>query len=356
MRCDDAREYVSALYDGETVPLQAAEHTAHCADCQELLKRYAETGARLRSYGSLLVAEPVPDRTWLTTKSSKTIWWEKGLQMMRIPRVAFACLILVLLALSSRLALVEVRAHEDGSALMLKLTPAQGDSISCNVSTIDTDHNRCGGLAQIEKTNLFYGVKAVRRDGSRVLLSIRSKITPLGPAGYDADTESKLPEVQSWFTPGERLLVPGTGELKLALTGQWADHIPVTFGSNQLLYPGPNEMRLTSPLLLKNDRVAADMANASASCDQPGEGVFLYIPGEGRFILSPAEIPGATPGTVQLNRVSFESHGQKYVILSGMPVSREGKKIWVLHDAAYKPSPESMQGPLIGAGPVNKLL
>ena len=354
MSCDEAKEFVSAIYDGETVPPQAAEHTAHCADCQELLKGYAEMGATLRSYGSLLIAEPVPDRIWLTTKEERTTWFEKGLQMMRIPRIAFACLVLLLVGLGSRLALVEVRAHDDGSVLMLKLTPAQGDSIECFVPTLDTDHHTCAGFAQIDQSDLTYSIKALKKEGDRVLLSIRSKVGPLGPGGYGPDTEGTLPEMQSWFTPGQTVSVPGTGELKLALTGEWADHIPVTGGSKQLLDPGPNEIRLTSPLLLKNNQVVGDMANGNAGTDEAGGGVFLYIPGEGRFILSPTPIEGAIPAKVQLNRVSFESKGQTYVIVTGTPISRAGD-FWILHDVAYKPSPETMPGPLLGSGPVSKL-
>lgn len=354
MRCDEAREYVSALYDGEAVPPAAAEHTAHCANCHQLLQEYAGIGATLRSYGSLLIAEPVRHRTWLTTKQNKTMWWEKGLEMMRIPRIAFACLVLLLIALGTRLALVEVRANEEGSVLMLKLTPAQGDSISCDVSTADTAHNSCGGLAQIDKSNLLYAVTALRKDGGRVLLSIRSRVTAMGPASYGPETKDSLPEMQVWFTPGETLSIPGTGELNLALTGQWADHIPVTPGGSQLLDPGPNEIRLTSPLLLKNNQVVGD-TQARAFADQPGEGVFLFIPGEGRFLISPTPVAGAVPAEVKLNRVSFESDGQAYVILTGMPVSRS-EKLWVLHDVAYKPSPDSMQAPFLGAGPVSKLL
>lgn len=354
MRCDEAKEFVSAIYDGETVPPLAAEHTAHCADCQELLKGYAEMGATLRSYGSLPIAQPVPDRTWLTAGNERPTWLEKGLEMMRIPRIAFACLVLLLVGLGSRLALVEVRAHDDGSVLMLKLTPAKGDSVECFVSTSNTERDRCSGLAQIDRSNLTYSIKALKRDGDRVLLSIRSRVAPLGPGGYGPDTESTLPEMQSWFTPGQTLSLPDTGELKLALSGGWADHIPVTGGSNQLLDPGPNEIRLTSPLLLKNNKVAGDMGDGSADADQPGDGVFLYIPGEGRFVLSLTPIEGAIPTKVQVNRVSFESNGQMYVIVNGTPVSRGGS-IWVLHDVAYKPSPEAMQGPVIGAGPVSKL-
>ncbi len=355
MRCDEANEFLSAMYDGEMVPPQAAEHIAHCAACRELLKGYAETGLALRTYGSLLLAEPIPDRTWLTTKQDKTKWWEKGWQMMRVPRIALASLVLSLVVLGSRLALVEVRAHDNGSVLVLKLTPAQGDSVQCYVSMTDTDHSSCEGLSQIDKSNLFYAIKALRKDGDRVLLSIRSRVAPLGPASYGPGTESSLPERQSWFTPGETLSLPGMGELKLALTGQWADHIPVTLGSNDLLDPGPNEIRLTSPLLLKNNKLAGDMFNSSAGADEPGEGVFLYIPGEGRFLLSLTPFEGAMRARVQLNRISFESNGQSYIIVTGTPVSRT-QTIWVLHQVVYKPSAKSMQGPLLGSGPVSKLL
>ena len=346
MECDEAREYVSSMYDGEAVPLEAAEHAARCAQCQELLKGYAETGAALRSYGSLLIAQPALARTWLTPRRNKTKWWEMGFQTMRIPRIALACLVLLLAVVGSRLALVEVRAHEDGSVLMLKLTPAEGESILCDVSVSDARYDTCGGLNQLDKLNLFYAVKVLKKDGGRVLLSIRARVTPLGPASYGPQTESSLPETQSWFTPGETLSLPNTGELKLALSGRWADHIPV--GGNQLLDPGPNEIRLTSPLLLKNNRLAGDMGRASANSDSPGEGVYLYVPGEGRFLLSSTPIAGAVPAMVRLNRVSFESAGQRYVIVNGMPVSR-AETLWVFHDAAYKPKAE--QGPMVGAGP-----
>ncbi len=353
MRCDEAREYLSALYDGETVPLHAAEHTAHCAKCQELLKGYAETGAALRSYGSLLIAEPVPERTWLRMKRNRTMWWEKGFQMMRIPRIAFVCLLMLLVVVGSRLALIGVRAHEDGSVLMLQFTPAQGDSVACDVSVSGGAHDSCRGLAQIDRSNLFYSVKALKRDGSRILLSIRSKVTPIGPAGFGPNTASSLPEIQSWFTPGEMLAVPNTGELKLMIRGEWSDHIPV--GGHESLDPEANEIRLTSPLLLKNNTIAGDMPGASASGDNPDQAISFYVPGEGRFVISATQMNGAVIATVQLNRITFESNGQRYMIVAGMPVSR-AEKLWVLHDTAYKPGPDAERRPSIGSGPVGKLL
>jgi hypothetical protein len=353
MRCDEAREFVSALYDGETVPLEAAEHTAYCADCQEWLKGYADMGAALRGYGSLLTAQPVPDRTWLTNRKETSRWWEKGLQIMRIPRIAFACLVLLLVILGSRLALVEVGAHGDGSVLLLKLTTAHGESMQCYLPITDSDRTTCNAFRQFDKNNLVYSLKALKRDGDRVLLSLRYRITPPGPGGYGPDTQKTLPETQSWFTPGATLSLPNTGELKLALTGEWADHIPVMTGGNQLLDPGPNEIRLTSPLLLKNNQVAGDYFDSSAVDDGPDAGVWFYIKGEGRFLLSSAPMQGADPAEVKFNRVSFESDGQKYIIVTGTPVTRE-KNIWVLHDAAWKP--EKMHPGVLGAGPVSKLI
>ena len=355
MRCDEVAEYISALYDGELVPREAAEHTACCAHCRELLKEYAEMGAAVRSYGSLLIAEPVPERTWLTTKQDKITLWKKGLEMMRIPRIAFACLVLLLIVLGSRLAVVEVRAHEDGSVLMLKLTPAHGDGVPCDVSASDTSYNHCSGIAQIDTSKLLYAVRALRKEGGRVLLSVKTQVSPQGPASFGPGTEASLPETQVWFTPGQSLSLPNTGELKLALTGEWSDHMPVKFFENKLLDPGANEIRLSSPLLLKNNKLAADAVNVSADADQPGDGVSLFVPGEGRFLLSLTEIAGAVPAKVEFNRVSFESEGQAYVIVAGVPVSRS-EKIWVLHDAGQKPLPDPADGPSIAAGPVGKLL
>lgn len=355
MKCDEVAEYVSALYDGESVPPKMAEHIARCAQCRELLKEYAQMGATMRSYGGLLIAKPLVAPTWLTIGQNRSKWWKKGLETMRIPRIALGSLVFLLIVLGSRLAVVEVRAHEDGSVLMLRLTPAQGDAVSCDVSTSDMQLNKCGGLAQINKTNLLYAVKALRKDGSRVLLSIRTKASPLGPGAFDQDTENSMPEMQVWFTPGQILSLPNTGMLNLTLTGQWADHIPVRIGTNQLLDPGPNEIRLTSPLLLKNNKVAGDMANASADADQPGDGVVFYLPGEGRFLLSLTQFAGAVTANVQLNRISFKSEGQDYVIVTGMPVSRSAK-VWVLHDAASMPAHDSVQRAFIGAGPIGKIL
>ena len=353
MRCDEAQEFVSAMYDGETVPQEAAQHMARCAACGELLQSYAEMGVALRSYSSLQLAEPVPERTWLTRKQDAPTWFEKGWQMMRIPRIAFASLVLLLVVLGSRLALVEVRAHEDGSVLLLKLTLPSGEATTCPLSTTDPKLQVCSGMTKADNGWFTYGVRFLRKKGDRVLLGV---VTDSGSrtSTYSPDEVKALAKTELWFSPGQTVQLPGTGNQKIITQGEWTDHVPLVVAGSQSTDPGPNEIRLTAPLLLKNNKVVADVENASASADKANEGVSLYIPGQGRFIMSITPFQGATRGEVKLNRISFESNGQAYLIVTGMPVTR-GETIWILH----KTSDEADTDPAhwsVGAGPLSNLL
>ncbi len=346
MRCDEAREFVSALYDGETVPQPAAEHMAHCAACGELLKSYAEMGAALRSYSSLQLAEPVPARTWLTRKQDTPTWFAKGWQMMRIPRIAFASLVLLLVGLGSRLAVVEVRAHEDGSVLLLKLSSGPAQDVICPLSTIDLKNQICSGVTKADHGWFTYGIRLIRKEGDRALLGV---VTEIGSRAntYSPDEINVLAKTQYWYSPGETVQLAGTGDQKFTATGQWTDHIPAFPVANQELDPAAHELRITSPLLLKNDKLAGDMKGATAISDGNDHGVFLYLPGEGRFSFSFSPSAGAVPGKIELNRISFTSDQQFYVIITGTPIARVDT-LWVTHDPTYKPERANLQGGLIG--------
>src|SRR5580693_3036944 len=74
MKCEEAAKFVSALYDGATVPPVAAEHIGACETCRRRLKEYAEIDAELRRVASaefsrvasLESPEEVRARTWET--------------------------------------------------------------------------------------------------------------------------------------------------------------------------------------------------------------------------------------------------------------------------------------------------
>ncbi len=350
MGCGEVEEFVSAMYDGEAVPQAAAEHIAHCVGCQQLLKSFAEIGTELRSLGSDLISEGVPERRWVQPRRSLT-GWQKGWQMMRVPRIVFASLAVLLVVLGSRLAIVEVRAHEDGSVLVLKLKTPQGDEVACPVSLTDVSRNHCGGLSQLHAGTLAYEITVVRKEGDRVLLNIGSEY-PSQLSSFGPKEAQGLLQSQHWFTTGETLALPLAGTVKLSMTGEWMDHMPVML--SQSLDPAANQFRVTSPVLLKNGKVAGDLKSLTAISDQPDQGIKVYLPSEGLFFFSPTPLSGAVPGQVELNRISFSEGEQTYQLIAGMPIARMDK-VWVLHKATYKWPGAMGEGPVIGTGSVSAM-
>ena len=66
-----------------------------------------------------------------------------------------------------------------------------------------------------------------------------------------------------WFEPGERLKADvdfGT----LSITGDWLDHMPAPFENSEHsdLDPGPDKLRIESPLLLREKEVVGDLVGS----------------------------------------------------------------------------------------------
>lgn len=346
MRCADMAEFVSATVDGEAVPHDAAQHIAHCAACQELLKSYTEAGMALRRYAVAELAQPMPARHWAQPQRRFTRLWEKGWEKMRVPRIAFASLLLLLVGVASRLALVEVRAHEDGSVLLLSLSTVEGQALMCPLSGIDLNDQTCSGVIVVGKSFITYGVHLIRKEGDRALIAVISEYGTRSNS-YTPDEINTLAKTQYWFSPGDHLKLASAGDRDLVATGQWTDHLPALAVANQELDPAANEIRISSPLLLKNSKVAGDLKGATAIADRSTPGVYIYLPGEGRFVFSRTPSAGAVPATVDLNRISFSSNNQSYVVVTGTPVARD-TKLWVTHDPMYRPADANLQGGIIG--------
>jgi hypothetical protein len=352
MRCDEMEEFVSAMYDGAAVPQEAAEHAAHCAACQELFQSFVEMGAELRRFGSLQSTEPVPERTWVQREQNITGWWQKGWQTMKVPRVAFASLIVLLLVVGSRLALVEARAHENGNVLLLTMSLKNGLYFSCPLSVTDPRYQQCSGSNGVADGSVSYLVHILKKDGDRALLSLRSQVSPepLTPAEMQA---GNMPETQLWLST-DKATDTTLGSLAATLTAQWIDHIPVMMGNSEVQDPSANELRLTYPLLLENNHVVGDIPGAMAFANHPNQAVFLYVPGEGRFAMSLTPFADAVPGKIKMNRISFTSDGHSYVIVTGAPVAR-GEVVWVKRDTSYKPPSNMQDAAFVGTDRVSHL-
>jgi hypothetical protein len=341
MNCNEAAGFVSALCDGERIPAGAAAHVGDCEGCQTRLREYIALGAEMRRAASLEIEQELKPMVWQAKRGSISTMWQKGWETMRIPRFAFAALVMGIVALGSTLAVVKVRAHSEGSVVILDVSRGSDEPTRCALSTVDKNQAQCATFGPLEKKMVGYQINLLGRDGNRVELGVKTKVYPLptgaSTTGYLLSDFTPEPQKSYWFEPGEtlRLDVPGAGAL--TVTGEWTDHVPSfpSLAQNQKLDPGPIELRIVSPLLMRDKKVVGDMEGGSTIAYKPEDGVMIYFPGEGSFILSLQHIDGAVQGEINLNRISFHSDGHAYTFLTAEPVARS-QQIWILHDRRYK--------------------
>src|SRR5262249_17249936 len=106
MKCEDAAAFVSALYDGERIPLDAAQHLGSGEACAGRLASSSSIGVELRRVAALDQPMDVNCGTWNAGQTERFSWWWKGRESMRIPRFAFASMLGAILLLSGGLVIV----------------------------------------------------------------------------------------------------------------------------------------------------------------------------------------------------------------------------------------------------------
>jgi len=334
MNCNEAAEFVSALCDGERIPSDAAAHVGDCVNCQTRMEEYISIGVEMRRVACLEAGKVLKPIEWEPKQESISTMWQKGWETMRIPRFAFAALVMGIVALGSSLAIVKVRARSEANVVILKIPFAKGGSGSCPVSTGDMKARGCGFEEQVASGQLAYRINYLAKDGDRIKIAVRAKVfSGAGNQGRDADL-TKEPGKEYWFVPGETLKVDVPGRVPLEISGNWMDHMPVMFeeAEHHDLDPGTDELRVLAPILLKGKSVEAEFEGGA---DSKGE-VALYFPGNGLYEISLLPKQGATEGSVRLNRIDFEVGGKSYAFVTGSPVTRN-QKVWVLYTAKFKP-------------------
>jgi hypothetical protein len=329
MKCEEAAEFVSALSDGETIPREAAKHIGACASCRARLLEYAEMGAELRCVSSLQLADEGKAPRWQKTQRVASKWWRKGWDTMRIPRLAFALMLIAIVALASSLTIVNVRAYSRGAVLMLTGETATGRTVRCALSIEDRSSSPCASEHIVAGVAELYGLRIISRNGDRIELGVRAK-RGSGVPHNTADVD-RLPETRYWFQPGEKLRVNVEGGQPMVISGELLDHMPpllAVFGEQ--LDPNLGELRFVDPVLLRGKEVLHDFEGVTVSGTGKGEGIELYAPHDGRYEISLSPLRGAAEGLVKGSRISFELNGRPYEILTGAPVAR-AEQIWILH-------------------------
>ncbi len=345
MRCEEAEEFVSALCDGERIPRAAAEHVGVCEVCATRLTEYSEMGAELRRVASLESTEPTP-LTWAKQHRTKSSWWEKGWETMRIPRIAFAVLLIGIAVLGSRLAVLSVRAQSQGSVVMLTVKSEDGHSVLCPLLSQQQPPASCQGIALVKSGYVPYKLTLLSQAGDRVKLGLRTKeifvaFTDSDPYASSTMGIENQPESEYWFQPGKELRIDTPGAGQIVLTGEFMDHMPsIILHDREIgeMDPKAGELRVVSPVLVRNKGIVRDYAGLSSSVfEADHDVVYFYRQGEGLWVLSQSPLEGAVRGHVTLSRISFEMDGASYEFLMGAPVSRS-ETVWVLHLPDYKPA------------------
>jgi hypothetical protein len=359
--CKEAAEFVSALFDGEIIPPDAARHIGACEACKLLLRDYAEMGAELRRVASIETAQPAPSLQVEPKARHPHTLWQKGRETMKIPKFAFALLILIVIALASSLTVIGVGAHSSGNVLVLNVELSGRDHPFTGV--FDTTRSGPQPWTVIGRMNQKFAgfqFELLARSGDRVQLGFRSKANPLSADGHNrmggADVRSQ-PQSQYWFEPGKTLTIDMQDVGTFAVTGEWMDHTPVFYHNPALMGetmdPNAEELRLVSPLLLRNKEVIADMSD-TAKATAPGDAIFVFSPPLGRYLISLEPMKGAVEANVHLNRITFEMNGQEEAFVAGAPVTR-AHTVWVLYEPDFKPPSPDMRGYVVGSGKLSAI-
>jgi hypothetical protein len=219
------------------------------------------------------------------------------------------------------------------------------------------DKNKAS-CAWLSPPKYLFAFRVISTNGDQIQLGIRARFTAAvaGPGTFSASLQDleKIPEKQYWFQPGEKLEIDVPGSGSMILTGELMDHIPplVTEGSDVQMDPKPGELRVISPLLLRDKEVVFDFEGGNAI--EKDRGVRIYMPGEGLWVLSLLPLEDAVEGRINLNRISFEMTGRPYTFVMAAPVARS-EHVWIRHDANYRP-PDGVGNGFIGAADLTDLL
>jgi hypothetical protein len=329
MNCDEAAEFVSALSDGETIPRETAKHIRECARCRARLLEYAEIAAELRCVSSLQLMEEEKAPRWQKAQRVAPNRWRKGWSTVRIPTFAFALMLVAIIALASSLMIVKVRAHSQGTVLMLTAETASGRTVRCALSIEDQKLDSCASEQIVTGVRELYGFRITSRNGDSIELGVRAKRGSDVPS-FVNDVD-QLPETRYWFQPGEKLHVDVQGSGSMVISGELLDHLPPLLAvSGEQLDPGPGELRFVDPVLLRGKDVLHDFQGVTVSGAGKGGGIELCAPHDGRYEISLSPLRGAAEGLVSGSRISFDLNGQPYEVLTGAPVARPGR-VWILH-------------------------
>jgi hypothetical protein len=317
-------------------------------------------GVALRQAASIeLAEEPLP--ALLPDNGNKiALWWRKGWEQMRIPRVAFAMLVLCLVLVGTRLAMVEVGAHSAGNAMKIAVDfGSNGPASPCYLENGKQreGHDCSSGTGSEDHKKIYsYSIFLKQFDGTRFLLEVRAHALAVDDKGnFNHVPIMSEPAQDVWLTPGKAVEIPLADGEKMKLNGEWIDRLPtfLTMIGSPKIDPVANELRIADPMLVRDGSVAGDLEGFQCESTGSSTAAYLYYPKVGRLILALEQFPGSSEAAVKGSRVSFAIDGQQYTLVNGAPMVR-ADKIWVQMEKESALNEHKRRSP-IGCGDVRNM-
>jgi hypothetical protein len=245
--------------------------------------------------------------------------------------------LLALVAVGAGWKMIRVGAQGTGSVVRLSVEmEGRSEPAICYLSVVDSSDGGCGFGG---KTSVV-GFRAAGRTADAVRLLVKTTIhtRPSEASVSMSDTDAGVEQQSSremLLVPGEPLKIQVEGMGTVTVRAEWLDHRPPWLATQGNIDPGPTQLRISNPFLLKDDARISDItANASVG-NGLEHGVAIVFPNAGRYVLSLTPIKDAVEGNIKENRIDFEYNGAKYVLLTGAPIARQ-EKAWVLVQPNYK--------------------
>ena len=340
MNCEKAAEFVSALCDGERIPREVAEHLGACEACKARLNDYVQMDLELKRMAIIAAPERVRGVSWGPQEITKSGWWQRWRESMRIPRFAFGLMVLAIASLGAGIAIV--RANNQERWFQFEVRTRNGGEAETGVMSAEPKepiqpgpvitHEPEGALAFIVRVlggtdgSEKLGVRAIWLPRNADQLGIEEKV--LG-----------TPERDFWIIPGQRLSIPVKDYGEIEITGQLLDKLPDDQNPNEMrLYPKEGQFQVIGPQVFLVDGHVLSKGGGNGGRLSTKDSFFAYYsPHDGWYVFAFDAFPGATEGKINANQVEFTLNGRAYTLVAAAPiVDRSVTRIWVQHHAGSR--------------------
>lgn len=341
MNCEAAAEFLSSLCDGDQIPRDAAVHFGSCKECQAQLNDYVHISVELKRMA--MAAEPASVRevSWGQQEQAKSSWLRMWRGSMRIPKYAFAAMLVSIAVLVGGIALTRAQTRElwfQFEVLDRRGVTAETALMIAEPKGKVPDPGPVMTLGQPDG-NLGFIVRVLDARNGSEKLGVRALWIPQNSdlTDFRERIQSSV-ETEYWMIPGQKLSVPVKDYGQIEITGRLLDKLPDEHNPQEMkLYPKQGEFRLTSPQLLLVDGRVMSKGGGDGLGMSLKDYFAYYAPHDGYYIFAFTEFPGATEGNIHGNQIDVTLEGRTYNLIASTPiVGPDVTKIWMRHHAGSR--------------------